>query len=317
MTRTLRVASIQMRGDRAPLEQKLSRIDVRLREAAGQGARLAVLPELALSGYELGDWNFAAAQRVPDGHAVAALVELARFHDLVVVAGLSEREGDHVYNTMAVVGPDGFLGKYRKIHVASAECAYWRPGAPGQAAIETDLGRIGVGICADMTQPTPWADYAKQGVDLVAIGASWPDYRDATNYPLWREYRESHVEGLRHMPERIERLVGAPVIMANACGDTEVMVTRFGPTVRSRMGGRSRIVCGGTRIDDGADNQEHVLVAAVEIRPRILEHREEQPLPWVQHGSPAFKTTFQWVDRVTGAFYRPLYFTSRSRSKTE
>ena len=111
--------------------------------------------------------------------------------------------------------------------------------------------------------------------------------------------------------------MGAPVIMANACGDTEVMVTRFGPTVRSRMGGRSRIVCGGTRIDDGADNQEHVLVAAVEIKPRILEHREEHAAPWVQHGSPAFKTTFQWVDRVTGAFYRPLYFTSRSRSKTD
>lgn len=317
MTRTVRVASIQMRGDRAPIEQKLSRIDVRLREAAQKGAELAVLPELALTGYELGDWNFAAAQAVPGGLAVGALGELARFHDLVIVAGLSERDGEHVYNTMAVVGPSGFLGKYRKLHVASAECAYWRAGAPGQAPIETDLGRIGVGVCADMTQPTPWSDYAKVGVDLIAIGASWPDYREATNYPLWREYRESHVEGLRQMPERIERLVGAPVVMANACGESEVMVTRFGPKVIAKMGGRSRIVCGGTIIDDGADNQEHVLVGDVELRARILERPLASSDPWVEHGSAAFRTTFQWVDKVTALFYRPLYYASSERARQD
>ncbi|WP_169791359.1 carbon-nitrogen hydrolase family protein [Sandaracinus amylolyticus] len=314
---TVRVAAVQVRGDRAPLEQRISWIDALLAEAQRGGAKLAVMPELALTGYELGEWNFEVAEPVPDGPSVHALHELARARDMILVAGLSEREGAHVYNTMAVVGPDGFLGRYRKLHPASAECAYWRAGESAHV-IETDLGRLGVGICADMIRRTPWSIYAREGVDLVAIGAAWPDYRDATNYPLWREYRAMHVEATRAMPERIERAVGAPVVLANACGTSEVMATRFGPKVVTKLAGRSRVVCGGTIAEDPGDHREQVVIADVQRGARGVNRTPAAAAPeepWVNHGSNAFRATFQWVDVVTGYLYRPLYHTTPTRQR--
>lgn len=310
----IRVAAVQLRGDRAPIDSRLARIDVLLREAASRGAKVAVLPELALTGYELGAWNFEIAEPVPGGPATAGLAELARAHDLIVIAGLSERgEDGEVYNTMACVGPDGFLGRYRKLHPASAECAYWRPGTRA-AAIETDVGRIGIGICADMIRRTPWEWYAKAGVELVAIGAAWPDYTGATNYPLGREYRRLHVEATRAMPERIERAVGAPVVMANACGSSEVDVTRFGPRVTATLAGRSRIVCGGTIAEDPGDQREQVIVADVQ-RGTTIAKRSTPSDPWVQHGDATFRATFQSVDVLTGYMYTPLYYVGARRAR--
>ena len=314
---TVRVAAVQVRGDRAPILQRLEWIDRLLAEAQRRGAKLAVMPELALTGYELGEWNFEVAEPVPGGPAVTGLAEIARARDMILVAGLSEREGEHVYNTMAVVGPDGFLGRYRKLHPASAECAYWRPGERAHV-LETDLGRLGVGVCADMIRRTPWSVYAAEGVDVVAIGAAWPDYRDATNYPLWREYRAMHVEATRALPERIEREVGAPVVLANACGTSEVMATRFGPKVVTKLAGRSRVVCGGTIAEDPGDHREQVVVADVQRRSTALVTRPARPSPgepWVAHGSTAFRATFQSVDVVTGYLYKPLYAMSPARMR--
>lgn len=308
---------MQVRGDRAPVSLRLQWIDALLADAQRAGAKLAVMPELALTGYELGEWNFEVAEPVPGGPAVSALSEIARARDMILVAGLSEREGEHVYNTMAVVGPGGFLGRYRKLHPASAECAYWRPGASAHV-IETDLGRLGVGVCADMIRRTPWSIYASEGVDLVAIGAAWPDYRDATNYPLWHEYRAMHVEATRALPERIEREVGAPVILANACGTSEVMATRFGPKVVTKLAGRSRVVCGGTRAEDPGDQREQVVVADVRKGGALLATRASRPAPtepWVSHGSGAFRATFQSVDVLTGYLYKPLYAMSPARAR--
>lgn len=306
-----------MRGERAPLEDRLARIDALLAEAARKGAKLAVLPELSLTGYELGQWNFEVAEPVPGGPATSGLAELARRHDLIVVAGLSEREEGDVYNTMAVVGPDGFHGRYRKMHPASAECAYWRPGTPAMAMpIRTDLGKIGIGICADMIRRTPWELYAKESVDVVAIGAAWPDYTEATNYPLGREYRRLHVEGLRWLPERIERAVGAPVVMANACGTSEVDVTRFGPRVVSKLGGRSRVVCGGTVAEDPGDGREQVIVADVQRGAHSRIVRSEPTERWVPHGDATFRATFQSVDVITGYAYKPLYLLGAMRARS-
>jgi N-carbamoylputrescine amidase len=118
------------------------------------------------------------------------------------------------------------------------------------------------------------------------------------------------------MPERIEREVGAPVVMANACGTSEVMATRLGPRVVSRLAGRSRVVCGGTVAEDPGDGLEQVVVADVE-RGRRRADPSPRPLPaepWVAHGSGAFRATFQWVDVVTGYLYRPLYLAATSRA---
>ncbi len=132
-------------------------------EAAEQGADLVVFPEGALSGCrscpecaELGavcDACLASGETVP-GPSSLALAELARERDLYVVFGLRERDARErrLYNAAAVVGPEGVLGSYRKVHLGEppwvTEGVTFTPGA-SLPLFPTRFGPIGVQICYD------------------------------------------------------------------------------------------------------------------------------------------------------------------------
>src|SRR5262249_10216522 len=78
-----------------------------LEEAAVAGARLVVLPELCNSGYMFRSRAeaFALAEEVPGGPTCRAWAELARAHDLYLVAGINEHGGEQLYNAAVVIGP--------------------------------------------------------------------------------------------------------------------------------------------------------------------------------------------------------------------
>ena len=88
----------------------------RIAEAAAAGANLVVLPELCNTGYvfETRAEAFALAETIPEGETTATWLKAAERHQLTVVAGITEREGDVLYNSAVVVGPQGVVGRYRK-----------------------------------------------------------------------------------------------------------------------------------------------------------------------------------------------------------
>src|SRR4051812_25724630 len=109
----------------------LEKILASVREAGAQGIDLLVFPEEALVGAEacdecLGrggpcDTHLALAETVP-GPASEAVARVAAEFGMYVVFGLAERDRDNpevIYNAAAVVGPDGVMGSYRKIHLGS------------------------------------------------------------------------------------------------------------------------------------------------------------------------------------------------------
>src|SRR5262249_6681120 len=110
------------------------------------GAKLAIFPECAVSGYCFDSLEEAleVAEPVP-GPATDALVAIANRLNLQLVVGMLERAGERLYNVAALVGPSGLIGTYRKIHLPFLGVdRFTEHGRDGFQVFDTSLGRIGM-----------------------------------------------------------------------------------------------------------------------------------------------------------------------------
>ncbi len=183
--RRSRVAVAQFAPAAGDIAANLARIDAALAES---GAELLVAPELAISG-QVRDRDEAARLAEPmDGPIVARLREIAARRGAFVVAGLVERDGDRLFNTAALVGPDGLIGRYRKTHLADEDRAWATPGDEGLLTFDLPFGRIGILIGYDALFPEAARSLALDGADLIACPSllNWPPVQpwDATAIPL-------------------------------------------------------------------------------------------------------------------------------------
>lgn len=171
----IRVACIQMEPKVGALEQNIAESVARIDAAAAQGARLMVLPELCSSGYvfETRAEAFALAEEIPHGPASRAWIDAAKRHQCWIVAGIAERAGPQLYNSAVLVGPDGHIGTFRKMHLWAAENLFFEPGNLGFPVYATPIGRIGMLICYDGWFPEAWRLCALQGADIVCVPTNW------------------------------------------------------------------------------------------------------------------------------------------------
>ncbi|MEV8633287.1 nitrilase family protein [Streptosporangium sp. NPDC051023] len=139
------------------------------------GADLVVLPELASTGYsfETRAEAYAHAEPVPGGETVTAWEAFAREHGVYVVTGLAERDGPRLYDTAILVGPDGYIGRYRKTHLWYREKLWFTPGDEGYPVFDTPIGRIGLLICWDIWFPEVPRLLAQQGADIICSVNNW------------------------------------------------------------------------------------------------------------------------------------------------
>jgi predicted amidohydrolase len=145
----------------------LDRIGTLAAEAAGQGAELVVFPELAVTGLS------APAEHAEPllGPAVERLIAIATRLRIHLVAGLAEHDGEHLYNAAVLVGPEGLVGSYRKIHLDARDRAWASPGDSLQV-FDLPLGRVGLLIGHDALFPEAGRILALRGADLIACPAA-------------------------------------------------------------------------------------------------------------------------------------------------
>jgi nitrilase len=176
---TVRVAAVQATPVILDAEATLEKTLWLLAEAAGQGARLIVFPEAFFSLYPSNAWAHRAstfggsdelwerfwqsAIEVP-GPVVDSLLEACAEHGVHCAIGVNEREAARsgsVYNTLLMLGPDGLLGKHRKLMPTHHEKLFHGIGAGDDlGAVATPLGRIGGLICWENRMPLArWAVY--------------------------------------------------------------------------------------------------------------------------------------------------------------
>ena len=147
-----------------------------VREACGAGARLVVLPELAVCGGVFADADEArAAAEPPDGPTVTLLRALSREHGCVLVAGFAELgAGGHVHNSAVLVEDGELRAVYRKVHLWDREKELFTPASAPPPVVDTALGRVAVMICYDAEFPEWVRLAADAGAEIVAVCANWP-----------------------------------------------------------------------------------------------------------------------------------------------
>lgn len=173
----MKVGFVQMEPKLLDLNANLSKAERLIREAARQGAKLIVLPELFDVGYnfETKEEVEEIAQQIPDGETTQFLVEQAREHEAFIVAGTAEKdERGKLYNSAVIVGPIGwgYIGKYRKIHLFYREKLFFEPGNLGFHVFNIGIAKVGIMICFDWIFPESMRTLALKGADVVAHPAN-------------------------------------------------------------------------------------------------------------------------------------------------
>lgn len=146
-----------------------------LRQAAAQGAELAVLPEMWPTSF-VPEPTTALIEE--SARAEEDMVRLSNELGLLVVGGGFEERDGALYNRALVVDRGNVLGAYRKIHLftPNAEPRYLKAGDE-PLILDTRLGRLGVLICYDIRFPELVRHYYMEEVEILAVPAQWPEAR--------------------------------------------------------------------------------------------------------------------------------------------
>jgi N-carbamoylputrescine amidase len=202
------VAALQLPLGSADEADNIAAVTALVEQAAAQGARLILPPELFSGPYfcrEEDEALFALARPTHEHPSVIAMQALAARLKVTIPTSFFERDGHHYYNTLAMIGPDGAVqGTYRKSHIPDGpgyeEKFYFRPGNSGFKVwdVAGDAGqtvRIGVGICWDQWYPEAARVMALHGAELLlyptAIGSEPYDATLDTSR-MWRRAMIGH-----------------------------------------------------------------------------------------------------------------------------
>jgi predicted amidohydrolase len=172
---TVAAVQLELRDDVSP-EQRRHRIRTLV---AGLEADLILLPEL----WEVGP--FAVAENLD--HAVPLETWVSHMADLAPgrflhAGSFLERDGDRLFNTSVVFGPDGnVLATYRKIHLFGFDTgeAVTLDAGSDLAVLETPLGTTGLATCYDLRFPEMFRALGDAGASAVLVPTGWPTRRIA------------------------------------------------------------------------------------------------------------------------------------------
>ena len=135
---------------------------------------LLVIPELANSGYVFVDKKELeqTAETIPGGIFVNKLIELAKEKDGYLVSGICERRGNIFFNSSVLVGPEGYISTYRKMHLFDREKLFFETGNGPLDVFEIRGAKVGLLICFDWIFPEATRILAIQGMDILAHSAN-------------------------------------------------------------------------------------------------------------------------------------------------
>jgi len=178
MKEKVKIALAQISCKREDKKENIRRIEEITGKAKEQAADLVIFPELTLTGYVIRDQIYELAETIP-GPSTQKIENVAKRNGVHIVFGmpeLSQKAQATIFNTAVLVGPEGFIGKYRKMylptHSVFEEKRYFRPGYQA-AAFDTAIGNIGLSICYDLYFPEVYRLTRLKGAQLlVCISAS-------------------------------------------------------------------------------------------------------------------------------------------------
>jgi 5-aminopentanamidase len=172
-----RIACCQLAPVFGDVDGNVARSVEAIRDAAAQGARIVVLPELMNTGYVFADADEARTLAEPaGGPSVTAWRRLSDELDVVIVGGFCELgDDDRVYNSAVVLVPGEDRVVHRKTHLWDRERLVFASGDAVPPVVETAHGRIAPMICYELEFPEWVRIPALAGADLIVAPVNWPD----------------------------------------------------------------------------------------------------------------------------------------------
>ena len=173
---TTRIACVQMDVEIGNPRANCLKIVNHIRAAADRSVHLAIFPECAVTGYCFDSLEEASpfAEKL-DGPSAEAIATACRDTGLHAIVGFIERGASGLFNAAMLVGPDGPLGTYRKVHLPFLGVdRFLTPGDRPFASIDLPIGKLGINICYDVSFPEASRALKLLGSQLIAVPTNWP-----------------------------------------------------------------------------------------------------------------------------------------------
>jgi predicted amidohydrolase len=238
-----RIAGAQIDIGFQDVAGNLQRMREIAREQSARDVHLTVFPEAAVSGYcfESLEEAMPFASTIP-GPATAELADICRETGRYLVAGMLEVDGPRLFNSAVLVGPEGLIGAYRKIHLPYLGID--RFATPGDRPFQVwNAGpvRVGMHICYDGSFPESARVMAIQGADLIVL---------PTNWPAKSECAAAHLANIRAHENNLYYM----------CVNRVGVERGFG-----FIGGSKMCDPAGETLAEAPGNQEQVIVATIDL----------------------------------------------------
>ncbi len=265
----LTLAAAQITCQDGKVLENLARATTMAEQAQKQGAQLVLFPEFMPQGYLLTPALWDSAEPF-DGPTTNWLSETARRLGIYLGTSFLEAQNGHFLNTFALTEPSGRIaGAVRKRNPSMWE-AYFFKGERGVPYLDTDLGRIGVGICFDNHTHELASAIQQSNVDLMLMPHSY-----CTPTQITKMITQADIDQLNGRPGLVARLYnewfGVPVLMCNKSGgwDSPVPDTTIGVPKDFRFSGRSLLLDADGTCRGELGDEEAVLVGTVTLDPTL------------------------------------------------
>jgi len=258
------VAVVQMPVVLGDKEKNLAKTAELSRRAVNDGAKLLVFPELCNTGYVFNSRQevINLAEKVPDGNSILFWEALATELQVYMILGVLEVDAGKFYNTAVLIGPDGYIGSYRKLHLFYREKLYFEPGNLGLPIFSLPFGRVGLLLCYDLRFFEAGRILMLQGADIICAPTNWLVLFDRFGF-------DEHGFAMQHY---------ATMVMANINNIFIACANRVGQERDTTFFGKSLIVSpsgwpiGGLASESG----EEILLAKINLmEARIGKSKNE------------------------------------------
>ena len=259
----MRIAAAQIDcvlGDIDANVRKMREFAARAKKA---GAELIVFPEMADTGYAMPVIREQAT--FWDQGAVPRLQEIARALGIGIISGLSERDGESIYNSQVSINPDGeIVAKYRKTHLFSPPpIEEHKCFAAGDKLVTFAAGglRLGLTICYDLRFPEVYRSLAcDRGANVFIISSAWPFPR-LEHQRVLATARAIENQSYAVLANRVGKDEGVPF-----CGSSAI-IDAYGVVIAAASADREEVIMG--------EVSEEV-IKTVRERMGVFEHRRPE-----------------------------------------
>jgi N-carbamoylputrescine amidase len=261
--RSVRVAAVQIECKHGLVRENHAHALPFVEHAARDGAELIALPELFASGYFLNE-HLLEFGETAGGATEQWLCAAAKGLHVYLGAGFVERNADDFFNCWALAGPDGaVIGRTRKTFT---EYALFAAGPRESHVMDTPLGRIGVGICADNHRSILPRLMQSSDIDLMLMPHAWPLPFRTTRHVSEGDIERSVKEAV-DWPSLYARILGVPAVFVNQVGPFgpdrwDGLIGRLFTPEAFRFGGLSAIVDSDGAVKGRLDQAEEGFIVA-------------------------------------------------------